>query len=215
MDVQQIRTLRPKLKKFLRRFDQCFPRKDTRAHLPVYISGQLSDIPEKSVEPIAINAGVPVRTLQEFLSQHHWDHDRLRDQLQHIVRDEHAGPHSIGIFDETSDLKKGDKTPGVQRQWCGCVGKTENCIVTVHLAVARQRYKSLIDADLFLPQKWSKDRTRCQGADIPDELVHRPKWKIALEQVDRAATNGIGFDWLTFDEGYGMCPGFILSLIHI
>ena len=140
MDVQQIRKLRPKLKKFLKRFDHCFPRKDTRAHLPVYVSGQLSDIPEKSVEPIALNAGVPVRTLQEFLSQHHWDHDLLRDRLQHIVRDEHAGPHSIGIFDETSDVKKGDKTPGVQRQWCGCVGKTENCIVTVHLAYAREGF---------------------------------------------------------------------------
>ena len=76
MDIPQIRKLKPALKKFLKRFDHCFPRKDTRAHLPVYVSGQLSDIPEKSVEPIALNAGVPVRTLQEFLSQHCWDQDR-------------------------------------------------------------------------------------------------------------------------------------------
>ena len=62
MDIPQIRKLKSKLKKFLKRFDHCFPRKDTRAHLPVYISGQLSDIPEKSVEPIAINAGMPPRT---------------------------------------------------------------------------------------------------------------------------------------------------------
>src|SRR5437764_14157541 len=67
MDIPQIRKLKPTLKKFLKRLDHCFPRKDTRAHLPVYVSGQLSDIPEKSVEPIAINAGVPPRTLQEFL----------------------------------------------------------------------------------------------------------------------------------------------------
>src|ERR1035441_3791327 len=106
MDVQQMRKLKPKLKQFIKEFDDCSPRKDTAAHLPVYISGQLSDIPEKSVEPIAINAGVPPRTLQEFLSQHHWDQDRLRDGLQEIVRDEHSGPHSIGIFDETSDVKK-------------------------------------------------------------------------------------------------------------
>src|ERR1700710_2458886 len=137
MDIPQIRKLKPALKKFLKRFDHCFPRKDTRAHLPVYVSGHLSDIPEKSVEPIAINAGVPVRTLQESLSQHHRDQDRLRDQLRHIVRDEHAGPHSIGIFDETSDVKKGDKTPGVQRQWCGSRGKKEKGGVTVHLGYAR------------------------------------------------------------------------------
>src|SRR5580693_8979448 len=116
MDAHLIKKLKPKLRQFLKRFDDCFPRKDTRAHLPTYVSGQLSDIPEKSVEPIAINAGVAPRTLQEFLSRHQWDHDRLRDQLQGIVRDEHAGPHSIGLFDETSDVKKGNKTPGVQRQ---------------------------------------------------------------------------------------------------
>ena len=212
MDIQQIRKLRPKLRKFLKRFDHCFPRKDTRAHLPVYISGQLSDIPEKSVEPIAINAGVPVRTLQEFLAQHHWDHDLLRDQLQHIVRDEHAGPHSIGIFDETSDVKKGDKTPGVQRQWCGCVGKTENCIVTVHLAYAREGFHCLLDGELFLPESWSEDRERCRGAGIPEEMTYRPKWRIALELYDRAVENGLRFDWLTFDEGYGGKPELLREL---
>jgi SRSO17 transposase len=212
MDIPQIRKLKPRLRQFLKRFDDCFPRKDTRAHLPVYVSGQLSEIPEKSVEPIALNAGVPVRTLQEFLSQHRWDHDRARDRLQEIVRDEHAGPHSIGIFDETSDVKKGGKTPGVQRQWCGAVGKTENCIVTVHLAVARGDYKTLVDADLFLPECWDEDRQRCSEAGIPDDLHHRPKWQIALEQLKRAEGNGLSFDWLTFDEGYGCCGGFLQGL---
>ena len=212
MDVQQIRKLRPKLKKFLKRFDHGSPRKDTRAHLPVYVSGQLSEIPEKSVEPIALNAGVPVRTLQEFLSQHRWDHDLLRDQLQHIVRDEHAGPHSIGIFDETSDVKKGEKTPGVQRQWCGCVGKTENCIVTVHPAYAREGLHCLLDGELFLPQSWSEDRQRCREAGIPDDMTYRPKWRIALELYDRAVKNGLHFDWLTFDEGYGGKPELLREL---
>jgi SRSO17 transposase len=212
MDVQQIRKLRPRLRHFLKLFDDCFPRKDTRAHLPVYVAGQLSDIPEKSVEPIALNAGVPVRTLQEFLSQHAWDHDKARDRLQHIVRDEHAGPHAIAIFDETSDVKKGDKTPGVQRQWCGAVGKTENCIVTVHLAYARDGFHCLLDGELFLPESWSDDRDRCREAGIPDDMVYRPKWKIALELYDRAKANGLHFDWATFDEGYGGKPEFLREL---
>ena len=212
MDIAQIRKLRPKLRQFLKRFDDCFSRKDTRAHLPVYISGQLSDIPEKSVEPIAINAGVPVRTLQEFLSQHRWDQDRARDRLQHIVRDEHAGPHSIGIIDETSDLKKGDKTPGVQRQWCGAAGKKDNGIVTVHLAYARDGFHALLDGELYLPQSWSDDRDRCREAGIPDDMVYRPKWKIALELYDRAKANGLHFDWVTFDEGYGSKPEFLREL---
>ena len=212
MDIPQIRKLKPALKKFLKRFDDCFPRKDTRAHLPVYISGQLSDLPEKSVEPIALNAGVPVRTLQEFLSQHRWDHDKARDRLQQIVRDEHAGSNSVGIFDETSDVKKGDKTPGVQRQWCGAVGKKENCIVTVHLAYAREGFHCLLDGELYLPKSWSAERDRCREAGIPDEMVYRPKWEIALELYDRAVANGLHFDWLTFDEGYGGKPELLREL---
>ncbi len=212
MDIAQIRKLKPKLRQFLKRFDDCFPRKDTRVHLPVYVSGQLSDIPEKSVEPIAINADVPPRTLQEFLSQHRWDHDRLRDKLQAIVRDEHAGPHSVAILDETSDVKKGDKTPGVQRQWCGAVGKTENCIVTVHLAYARDGFHALLDGELFLPESWSEDRDRCREAGIPDDMTYRPKWVIGLELYDRASGNGLHFDWMTFDEGYGGKPEFLREL---
>ncbi len=212
MNIPQIRSLKPKLRSFLKRFDDCFPRKDTRAHLPTYISGQISDIPEKSVEPIALNAGVAPRTLQEFLSQHHWDHDLLRDRLQHIVRDEHSGPHSIGVIDETSDVKKGDKTPGVQRQWCGSRGKTENCLVTVHLGYARDGFHCLIDGELYLPQSWSDDRPRCREAGIPDSMTYRPKWRIALELYDHAIGHGLHFDWMTFDEGYGSKPDFLRGL---
>src|SRR6266705_5439065 len=123
MDAEQIRQLEPKLDRFLDRFADCFGRRDTRAHLGVYVRGQLSDLPEKSVEPIALAAGVAPRTLQEFLSQLKWDDKRARDRVQEMVRTEHTGTHSIGIFDETSDPKKGDKTPGVHKQWCGRLGK--------------------------------------------------------------------------------------------
>src|SRR5271167_4778018 len=123
MDAGQIRTLQPRLMEYLSRFADCFRRRDTREHLSVYVRGQLSDLREKSVEPIALKAGMPPRTLQEFLASYRWDEDGLRRRLQTIVGSDHACPRSIGIIDETSDTKKGVKTPGVQRQYCGVVGK--------------------------------------------------------------------------------------------
>ena len=212
MDAQQIRGLQPMLARFLRRFDDCFARKDTRAHLSVYVSGQLSDLPRKSVEPIALAADVPVRTLQEFLSQHRWQEDLARDRLQQIVATEHAHPHSVGIIDETSFVKQGHKTPGVQRQYLGTVGKQENGIVTVHLAYAADDFHCLLDGELFLPESWAGDSARCREANIPKGMTYRPKTEIALELYDRARASGIRFAWLTFDEWYGGKPAFLQAL---
>ena len=212
MDAEQIRQLKPMLARYLKRFDDCFARKDTRAHMPVYVEGQLSELKEKSCEPIALRAGVAPRTLQEFLAQHRWDEDLARRRLQETVMKDHSGAHSIGLIDETSDVKKGTKTPGVQRQWCGTVGKKENCIVTVHLGYVTGDFHCLLDGELFLPESWSRDRARCRAAGIPDDMVYRPKWHIALELYDRARNQGVSFEWLTFDEGYGGKPGFLQGL---
>lgn len=212
MDASQIPRLKSKLNKFLAEFDDCFPRKDTRAHLPTYVSGQLSNLPRKSVEPIALEAKVAPRTLQEFVSQLQWDENLMRDHLQQIVVRDHLGPHSIGIIDETSFVKKGDKTPGVQRQWCGTVGKKENGIVTVHLGYATGDFHCLLDGELFLPESWSEDRARCREAGIPDDMVYRPKSVIALELYDRAIGKGLHFEWIVFDEWYGAKPDFLQAL---
>jgi SRSO17 transposase len=204
--------LKPMLTRYLKQFDDCFSQRQTRAHFSTYVEGQLSDLGEKSCEPIALAAGIPPRNLQEFLSTYKWDEDRTRNRLQGIVIRDHSGRNSVGVIDETSDVKNGDKTPGVKRQWCGTVGKTENCIVTVHLAYAAGDFHCLLDGDLFLPKDWSDDRARCRAAGIPDDVVYRPKWKIALELFDRARDNGVTFDWLTFDEGYGGKPEFLREL---
>ena len=212
MDADQIRSLKPELRKFLQRFDDCFQRSDTRGHLSVYVEGQLSDLPRKSCEPIADAQGIPPRTLQQFLSLLDWDHGLMKTKVQQLVAAEHSSPHSIGIIDETACPKKGEKTPGVQRQWCGATGKKDNCIVSVHLGYAVDDFHCLIDSELFLPESWSNDRPRCQRAEIPDCMVHRPKTEIALELYDRARSNGISLAWLTFDEGYGKSPGFLDEL---
>src|SRR5262245_34789581 len=181
MDADRIRQLQPLLDRYLDQFADCFARGTTRAHLPAYVRGQLSDLPRKSAEPIALAQGVPVRTLQEFLALHRWDHGRLRDRLQRLVAADHASPHAIGLVDDTACPKKGAKTPGVQRQYCGATGKRDHCVVTVHLGYAAGDFHCLLDSDLYLPESWDADRGRCREAGIPDSVTYRPKWRIALE----------------------------------
>ena len=213
MDAATILQIKPALTTFLHEFDGCFGRRTTRRYLDVYVAGQLSDLDRKSVEPMADAAGVPPRSLQEFLSLFRWDEAAVRDRLQRRVARRHAAANSVGVIDETSFAKKGDKTACVQRQHCGCLGKMENCVVSVHLGYAAGDFHTLLDGDLFVPEEtWHENRVRCRAAGIPADVVYRPKWQIALEQVRRALGNGVRFAWLTFDEGYGAKPAFLREL---
>jgi SRSO17 transposase len=217
MTPEQIEHLGPAFADYLRQFAGCCDYPQTFHLLGVYCRGLLSDLPRKSVEPLALFAGTAVRTLQEFLRDHQWSFRLVRHTLQEYVAallptlpDDGLG--TVGIVDECGTRKKGTKTPGVQRQHCGELGKLENCVVTVHFGVARGRYQTLIDADLFLPQSWDQDRHRCLEAGIPDHVIYHPKWQIAVHQVRRAQASGVQLDWLTFDEGYGDKPGFLRAL---
>jgi SRSO17 transposase len=204
MDASTILRIKPELTRFLNQFDGYFGRVTTRRYLDLYIEGQLSNLPRKSIEPMADAFSEPPRNLQEFLGLFRWDEQGVRDQLQQHVARRHAHPQSVGVIDETSFVKKGGKTACVQRQYCGAVGKTENCVVSVHLGYATPEFYSLIDGEVYLPEEtWDNDRQRCREAGIPDDVVYRPKWQMAREQYRRAVANGVRFAWLTFDEGYG------------
>ena len=222
MTPEQIASLGPALITFLDSFRSCLGECRLVRHFVTYCRGLLSNLQRKSVEPVALAAGGGVRALQVFLKGRSWDHLRLRDQVQQRVAAQH-GPvpghpreaddlGAIGLIDETSVAKKGDKTPGVQRQYCGASGKIDNCLVTVHLGYHHGDFKTLLDSDLYLPQSWALDRERCRKAEIPDEVVFRPKTQIALDQVRHALGNGVHFDWHVFDEGYGKDPSFLLGL---
>ena len=149
MTEQQLRDLGPALASFLDHYLFCCAYTQTFAHLRTYVRGLLSDLPRKSVEPIALRAGTPVRTLQEFLKDHDWDAAAIRDLRQQEVAQQLAtlpddGLGSVGFIDETSAVKQGTKTPGVQRPYLGCVGKVDNGIVTVHLGLCRGQSSAVI-----------------------------------------------------------------------
>jgi SRSO17 transposase len=221
MTDQDISRLGPAFSSYLGRYRDCFLQDRTAGHFDDYCRGLLSDLPRKTIEPIALVSGTAVRTLQEFLVTASWDHGLARDTLQRhlagVVATLPPDPlGTVGVIDETSCVKKGEKTPGVQRQYLGCVGKRDNGIVTVHVGVACGRFQALLDADLYLPKSWDDDRPRCEEAGVPDDVHYRAKWRIALDQILRLHRNGMRFDWLTFDEGYGSKVPFLglLSMVR-
>jgi len=216
MTSDQLGSFQPALADLLEHFLPCFPRQKTLVHLQKYLVGLLSDLKRKSIEPIALAAGVPVRTLQEFLAYFVWDHERANRMLQRLVVDEHGSDRAIGVIDASGHAKRGDKTPGVQRQWCGETGKVDNCVVGQHLLYTdndpNNPFSCVLASDVYLPETWTADRDRCREAGIPDSVVTRPKWQIATDQIQDALANGVRFRWITFDEDYGQIPPFWFQL---
>jgi SRSO17 transposase len=215
MDVNTVKSIGKELKQFLKKFDGCFSRSEPRESLQIYVQGQLSDLERKSIEPIALAAGIPPRTLQYFLSSAQWNHPLMCDRIQQVVAAEHAHPQAIGVIDESANPKKGWHTCGAQRQWCGNLGKVDNCVVGVHLGYVYHDFQCLIDSDLFLPEDWINDLDLRRETKVPEEIVFRTKPEIALEQVTRALHNGICFSALTFDELYGRSGPFLDGLGHL
>jgi SRSO17 transposase len=220
MTDEQIRELGPAFAAELQRYRGCFKRSDTAGHFGTFCRGLLADLPRKSVEPIALAAGQTVRTLQVFLAGGAWDEEAVRQTLHRrlgaVLATRPADDLGVvGVIDETSCEKKGDKTPGVQRQYLGCAGKVDNGVVTVHVGVAAGRFRALLDAELYLPTVWDADRDRCRAAGIPDDVCYRPKWRMAFDQYVRLRERGHRFDWLVFDEEYGKAVPFLLLLSFV
>ena len=204
MGIYDGASFRQRLVQYLRSFEADLGNAAIRKHFRHYVKGQLGGAERKNIERMALRDGLAVRTLQDFLACYEWDHEAVRKRVQQTVARHFADPDAIAIIDETGIPKKGSKTAGVQRQYCGASGKIDNCVMLVGLAFATERFHALVDLELYLPQSWVDDPKRCREADIPPEVcVHRSKLEISLEQLRRARKQGLVFRWATADEFYG------------
>jgi len=142
------------------------------------------------------------------------DEEQLGVELRRLIVTDHADAQAIGVIDESGHRQKVDNTAGVSRQYFGNTGKIDNCVMTVHLTYTsfNSRFRTIIDSALYLPRSWQADRARCCAARIPDDVVYRPKYEIALEKLDRATAEGVRFAWITADEWYGQKPKFAQGL---
>lgn len=153
------------------------------------------------------------QALQHFLSNSPWDHRALFDQVALDVDAELGAGVTMLMIDESGIPKKGEESVGVARQWCGQVGKVDNCQVAVFAALGCGERASLIDARLFLPKSWTNDVLRCEKAGVPaTEREYRTKNQLALDMVEHALGLGVRFSWIGVDAAYGQDGTFLRNL---
>ncbi|MFG2042185.1 IS701 family transposase [Dactylosporangium sp. NPDC048998] len=186
------------------RFGRVEPRKRAFA----YVRGLLAPLERRNGWTLAEQAGDGSPDgMQELLCSPGWYRDAVRDDVRDYVVEHLADPDGVLIADETGFAKKGRASAGVQRQYSGTLGRTDNCQIGVFLAYATSKGRALIDRELYLPVSWTGDRDRCRKAAIPDEVEFATKPQQARMMLERAIAAGVPFAWFTADEAYGQNPG--------
>ena len=199
----------------LQRFDEFVTSFISHLHTPSqqqksreYMKGLLSDTERKNIESIAYFHGDDRQKLQKFIGQSDWDDEAILNKLAAQIANEIGEEDGILILDPTSFPKKGRESVGVQRQWCGRLGKRENCQVATFLAYTSSIEFALLDRRLYLPDVWVEDPSRCDKAGIPKQhQVKKTRHQQALEMI-----NGRGkllpHKWIAGDDEMGKVPWF-------
>jgi SRSO17 transposase len=205
-------TFMDELRGFHTAFRNCFTRQEPRDQFFNYMVGQFSALERKSIEPIALQVeGGNVRAMQRLISDALWDEETMLKTYHGLLQDEMGEPDGVLIIDETGFVKKGTDSVGVARQYCGPVGKVENCQVGVFAAYASRHGYALVDKRLFLPEPWFTDayQTRHTNCKVPDEVLWQSKPQLAAAMVqDLYRAGGLPFKYIVADCLYGNSPDF-------
>lgn len=195
-------------RRFVRRYQTLFPHTAQRRHFEAYLRGLTGPLERKSIEPIALDQHVNWRSLQDFIGCSPWDAEAVLTEHRRHVGETLGSPHGIIILDPTSYPKRGDKSVGVARQWCGQLGKEENCVVGINVGYASEKGHAPIDRRLYLPEEWAKDLSRRRAAGVPKDVVFRTSWELSYEMISQARREGLPHSWITGDEEFGKVPLF-------
>ena len=181
-----------------------FGRADLRRRMRDYVRALLGPVGRKNGWQLAEYAGHHTPDgLQRLLNGATWNADNVRDDLQIYVAEKLGEDSGVLILDDTGFVKKGITSAGVQRQYSGTAGRTENCQIGVFAAYATTRGRALVDRELYLPKSWTEDRQRCRAAKIPDERTFATKGELARAIVLRALASPLPIAWVTADSAYG------------
>src|ERR1700761_3859381 len=175
-----------RLTSFLQRYLPRFYRVEQRATAALVIRGRLGGLERKTSEPIAIEAGLPRKPIQFFVGAGKWADEAVMGELRQHVREELADPDGVVIVDPSGFPKKGAESCGVDRQWCGRLGKVDNCQIGGFLAYATEASYAPLDRRLYLPADWTNDEARREKCQLPEEVEFQETWRIALDLLHRS-----------------------------
>lgn len=202
----------PRLEEFMRPFLHVWGRSEPRAHALTYMQGLLSDLEWKNVESIAYRAGFDRMGLQRFIGWAKWDDAPLRMELARQVGLRLGEPDGVLVFDPSAHPKSGTKSVGVARQWCGRLGKVENCQVGIYMGYASRKEHALVDVRLYLPEEWTRDKARCHRAGVPKECCrHRTRHQLCLEMLKEKG-HLLPHSWIAGDDELGRPAAFRSNL---
>ena len=213
INKEDIQEFDNELREFHENFRDCFARSESREHFFNYMVGQFSTLERKSIEPIAlaVESG-NIRAMQHFVSKVIWDDERILFKYRNMINEDLGDADGALIFDETGYQKKGDDSIGVGKQYCGTIGKVENCQVGVFAAYASPHGYALIDKQLFIPEKWfSEDYAlRRRKCELPNDITFKTKPQLAVQMLKGIVEKDqIPFKWILADSIYGNSPDFI------
>jgi SRSO17 transposase len=206
-----VRDCTDRLTGFLRRYLPTFYRIEQRANATTVIRGLLSGLERKTCEPIAIEAGLARKPIQFFVGSGKWDDEAVMAELRAHVREDLAEPKGVVVIDPSGFPKKGIESCGVDRQWCGRLGKVENCQIGVFLAYAAEAGYAPLDRRLYLPREWADDEARREKCHVPEEVKFQETWRIALDLLDRSLP-GLPHGWIVGDDELGRAAEFRAAL---
>ena len=211
LSQKDVRQFLNELMKYMKLFKPAFQRVEQRMRSQTYVHGLLGNPTRKNVEPMALNLGEKVRSLQYFVGQSAWETEPVIAIHQRLLGEDLGEEDGVMLIDESSVVKPGGESVGVAAQYCGSVGKIANGQVGVYLGYASRKGYSLIEGQLFMPDKWFEKEyaERRKACGVPENLAFKTKPEIGLELLENAEKRGhLSFSWVAADALYGSAPAF-------
>ena len=196
-----------RLEKFAEPFVETLGPRQAKDHASHYLAGLLSDLERKNAESIAYHHDLDRQVIQKFIGQADWDHRPLLDELATQVATSIGSDHAVIVFDPSAFPKSGKASVGVQRQWCGRLGKVENCQVGVYWGYVSEQEHALVDTRLYLPKSWATDKARRKRCGVPVQVRFQTRHQLCLEMLDEGGSQ-LPHAWIAGDDEMGRSTSF-------